>query len=110
MARTASSPVMDGFGIRGRSGWRFGVLEMRSGNLLLRRTLDGEMWKVVTADLVAVCLWTSSMKEVKACYEKVKETLVGWEPKEGIETPASIRSNHLAYLSSSNDLKQPNFN
>jgi hypothetical protein len=25
------------------------------------------------------------MKEVKACYEKVKETLVGWEPKEGIE-------------------------
>jgi hypothetical protein len=61
------------------------VLEMRSGNLLLRRTLDGEMWKVMTADLVAVCSWTSSMKEVKACYEKVKETLVGWEPKEGIE-------------------------
>jgi hypothetical protein len=45
----------------------------------------------VTADgaeegsFVTACPWTASLKEVKACYEKVKETQVGWEAKGGIE-------------------------
>jgi hypothetical protein len=54
---------------------------------------DAGRWgvEVVTADgaeeggFVTVCSWTASLKEVRACYEKVKETQVGWEMKGGLE-------------------------
>jgi hypothetical protein len=39
MAGTVSLLVVERFGTRGRSGWRFGALEMRSGISLRRRML-----------------------------------------------------------------------